>query len=177
MVVEPGGSYFGLYSNFGDDDRGAAVSFAGAVASASSAGARPVADLVVPDDLGNATPLPGHPQLLSFSGDGSYIEILTTYDNGYWDDDVEQFIASNFLVEIQGPDATSFVVGEGGPFGIEHYVSSDGGQSIYLSSSTDSLLSGVTRIKVWRAEVFPGDEPPGPPEPFWTRFIGSQEIA
>ncbi|HOV19591.1 MAG TPA: hypothetical protein PLK10_09180 [Ottowia sp.] len=179
MIVDPGGSYFGLYSNFGDVFRGEAVSYADAVASAAAAGARDVTDLVVPDDIGAPTVLSGHPKVIWFDGDGSNLAVNMTYDNGYWGDgDGEDFLPSNFLVEIQGPAAGSFVVDSGGgsfDFSINHYVSSDGGQSIYLESQIGELLTGVTRIKVWRAVVFPGDPLPEPPQAFWTGFLGAIE--
>ena len=174
MPVTPGGAYFGFYSNFGDNNRGSAVSYADAVSAASAPGARDVADLDVPDSIGSAPAMGGHPMLQNFTGDGTTMEIRTTYDNGYWDDMPPGgiFAASYFLVELQGPNASEFVVGVAA-FGIYHYVSSDGGQSIYLNSSVDGLLTGLTRIRVWRAEAFPGDLPPGP---FWTSYINSREI-
>ena len=177
MPVTPGGAYFGFYSNFADDYRGSAVSYADAVSAASAPGARDVADLDVPDSIGSASAMGGHPMLQRFTGDGTSMEVLTTYDNGYWDDMPPggSFAASYFLVELQGPNASEFVV-EGDAFRIEHYVSADGGQSIYLNSSVDGLLTGLTRIRVWRAEAFPGDPLPEPPSNFWTGFIGSREI-
>ena len=173
MPVTPGGAYFGLYSNFGDVKRGEAVSYSTAVASAGAAGSRDVLDLAIPDDLGNPTILSGHPSVLNASGSGSNISITTTYDNGYWGDAPSgPFKPSNFLVELQGPSADQFVVSDDAVFGITHHVSEDGGQYISLSSSNDELLTGLTRIKLWRAEVFPGD---GLAE-FWTSFVGSREI-
>lgn len=172
MPVTPGGAYFGLYSDFDDVGRGEAVSYSTAVASAGAAGSRDVLDLAIPDDLGNPTILSGHPSVLSASGGGSTITITTTYDNGWWGDAPSgQFKPSIFLVELQGPSADQFAV-DGAVFGITHYVSADGGQSIYLSSSNDELLTGLTRIKLWRAEIFPGDDL----AEFWTSFIGSREI-
>lgn len=110
--------------------------------------------------------------LQGFTGGGTSMNVLTTYDNGYWDDMPPggSFAASYFLVELQGPNASEFVV-RGDTFGIYHYVSPDGGQSIYLNSSVDGLLTGLTRIRVWRVGSFPGD-----PSNFWTGFIGSREI-
>ena len=178
MPVTPGGAYFGFYSDFGDVDRGEVVSYADAVASAAAAAARDVADLSIPDDVGAGTPFDTHPKLDAFSGSGSFLEIRTSYDNGFWGDGEPPWAASNFLVELQGPGVAEFVVANSGdaPFTIYHYVSSDGGQSIYLASQDEELFTALTRVRVWRAAVFPGDPPPEPPSEFWTRFIGSQEI-
>lgn len=175
MPVTPGGAYFWLYSDFDDVSRGGAVPYATAVASAGAAGSRDVLDLVIPDDLGSPNILSGHPIVLYVSGGGSNIGIRTTYDNGWWGDAPDgPFKPSNFLVELQGPSATQFVV-DGAVFSITHYVSEDGGQSIYLSSSNGELLTGLTRVRLWRAEIFPGDDPATPTE-FWTSFVGSREI-
>ena len=161
MPVTPGGAYFGLYSDFGDVYRGEAVSYAVAAASAATADARDVADLSVPYDVGAGTPFDTHPKLDTFSGSGSFLEICTTYDNGYWGDGDPPWGTSYFLVELQGPNASEFAVGDD-TFGIHHYVSSDGGQAIYLESSVDGLLTGLTRIRVWRVGSFPGDPLPEP---------------
>ena len=77
-------------------------------------------------------------------------------------------------LELQGPGAAGFVVGDGvGPLSIYHYISSEGGQVVYLSASGGaSLFDSLTRVKVWRAAVFPGDEV----TPFWTDFVGTPEI-
>ena len=177
MPVEPGGAYFGFYSDFGDISRGEIVSYEDAVASAAAAGARDVGDLDVPGDIGAPTILSTHPKIITFTGDDGFMEVKTTYDNGYWDDtDGSPFLPSNFLVELQGPGVGGFVIDAGAVLGITHYVSSDGGQSIYLNSSTNALFDNVTRIKIWRAVVFPGDPIPGPPSNFWTRFVGAREI-
>lgn len=179
MPVTPGGAYFGFYSDFGDDYRGSAVSYADAVSAASASGARDVADLSAPD-LIDSTSATEHPMLLgapSPNEDGKIWEIRTTYDNGYWDDmpPGESFAPSYFLVELQGPNAGDFVV-QGDTFGVYHYVSEDGGQYIYLKSSIGGLATGLTRIRIWRTGGFPGDPLPEPPSNFWTSFIGSHEI-
>lgn len=178
MVVDPGGAYFGFYSDFGDVSRGEVVTYSTAVASAAAAGARPVADVLIPADLGAPAVLSGHPHILQFDGTGGYIELRTTYDNGYWGDggDASTYKASNFLVELLGPDASSFIVGDTGALSASHYVSSDGGQYIYVRSESGTLLSSLTRMKVWRAVVFPGDPIPEPATAFWTGFIGAREI-
>ena len=178
MEVSPGGAYFGLYSDRGDTYRGAVVSYADAVASAAAPEARDVADLSVPADFGNPNIVPTHPKLLTFTGSASLIDVHMTYDNGIWGDgdDVGGFSASKFLLEIQGPAASLFELGGSGDFYVSHHVSSDGGQSIYLGSDIGGLLDGITRIKVWRAAVFPGDPLPEPPGPFWTRLIGAREV-
>ena len=178
MPVEPGGAYFGFYSDFGDVYRGEIVSYADAVASAAHASSRDVADLDVPGDIDGGTPFSTNPKFVSFTGGGSSVEILMTYDNGIWGDGEPPWTPSNFLVELQGPSVDQFVISNSGgaPFTIYHYVSADGGQSVYLASEDDLLLSAVTRIRIWRAEVFPGDPPPGPDPNFWTSFIGSHEI-
>ncbi len=51
MPVTPGGTYFGLYSDFDDVGRGEAVSYSTAVASAGAAGSRDVLDLAIPEYL------------------------------------------------------------------------------------------------------------------------------
>lgn len=98
-----------------------------------------------------------------------------TYDNGYWGDGDPPWVASNFLVELQGPDVGSFEIGSDLFLAISHYVSSDGGQSIYLSSTSDALFDSLTRVKIWRAVVFPGDPLPNPTN-FWTAFANAREI-
>lgn len=176
MPVGPGGAYFGFYSDFGDVSRGEIISYSSAVASAAAAGARDVGDIAIPGDLGSPNILDGHPRISFANGNTSFIEVNMTYDNGTWDDGGPPFQASNFLVELQGPDVASFVIDSDAPLGITHYVSSDGGQSIYLNSTVAALFANLTRIKIWRAVVFPGDPGPEPPSNFWTSFIGSREI-
>jgi len=173
MTVSPGGGYFGFYSNFGDVNRGETITYSSAVASAAAEGVRDVLDLAIPDDLNSPTILAGHPRVLLATGDTSFIEVRMTYDNGYWGDGGPPFYASNFLVELQGPNASEFKANGGGNANISHYVSSDGGQVISISSAIGAIFAGLTRIKIWRAKVFPGDLPPGP---FWTSFINSHEI-
>jgi hypothetical protein len=145
------------------------------VASAADTDSRDVAALEVPGDVGAGTPFSTHPKLVSFFGSGSLLKIALTYDNGIWGDSEPPWQPSNFLVELQGSQAGLFVVDNtaSSPFAIYHYVSSDDGQAIYLYSSDEELFSGLTSIRIWRADVFPGDLPPGP---FWTSFIGSHEI-
>lgn len=173
MAVDPGGAYFGFYSDFDDVYRGEVISYEDAVASAAAAGARDVADIAIPSS-GVDEPSGPHPQLIFFSQAASYIEVRTSYDNGFWEGSGWVPQPSFFLVEILGPEAHSFEIAPFGvPLGINHYVSSDGGQVIELSSTTDALLTALTRIKVWRAEIFPGDDPPSA---FWTDFIGSREV-
>jgi len=176
MPVDSGGAYFGFYSDFGDVSRGEAITYSSAVASAAAEGARDVADLAIPSDLGDPTILPGHPKIQSATGSDVFIEIVLTYDNGFWGDGTTPWYPSNLLVELLGSGATSFVVGESAPLKISHYVSSDGGQSIYLSATGGaSLFDNLTRVKIWRAAVFPGD-PVEPAEPFWAGFVGTHEI-
>jgi hypothetical protein len=132
-----------------------------------------VADLAVPSDFGDPSLFSGHPKNDVFTGDGYLIDVGTTYDNGTWDDGTEPWVASEFIVELQGSAAESFLVTAAAVnYGINHYVSTDSGQHIYLESSTGLLLSGVTGIKVWRATFVPG--PPG--DNFWTNFVGAREI-
>ena len=177
MPVEPGGAYFGFYSDFGDISRGEIVSYEDAVASAAAAGARDVGDIAIPGDLGSPTILEEHPKIILANGDESFIEIKTTYDNGYGEEMPDgPFRPSNFLVELQGSGVGGFVIDPDAVLGITHYVSSDGGQSIYLSSTTSALFANLTRIKIWRAVVFPGDPIPEPPSNFWTSFVGAREI-
>lgn len=175
MPVEPGGAYFGFYSDFDDVSRGEIITYSSAVASAAAAGARDVGDIAIPGDLGSPNILGGHPRIIQADGDTSFIYVNMTYDNGTWDDPGPPFYASNFLVELQGPDASLFEVGGGGNYNITHYVSADGGQSIYISSAIGAIFAGLTRLKIWRAVVFPGDPVPEPAGPFWTNFIGSHE--
>lgn len=174
MTVDPGGAYFGFYSDFGDVNRGEIITYGSAVASATASDARDVADIAIPGDLGSPTILVGHPKLTDANGTETNIEIRTTYDNGFWDDGTPPWEPSNFLVELQGPGAAGFVVWDGvGPLSIRHYISADGGQAVYLSASGGaSLFDSLTRVKVWRAAVFPGDEV----APFWTDFVGTREI-
>lgn len=108
---------------------------------------------------------------------GEFWGIITTYDNGYWDDmpPGESLAPSVFLVELQGPNAGDFVV-QGDTFGVYHDVSADGGQVIYLNSPIGGLTTGLTRIRIWRTGGFPGGPLPEPPSNFWTSFIGSHEI-
>lgn len=176
MPVAPGWAYFGFYSDFGDVSRGAAVSYATAVASAAADGARDVADMT-PADIGDPPISPTHPKIFTFTGGATSMAINMSYDNGYFGDAPPgtEFVPSNFLVELQGPGALDFQVDIDGPYNIFHYVSSDGGQSIYMNSTEDLLLTGVTRIKIWRVSVFPGDPLPNP-EYFWTSHVGTREI-
>lgn len=119
--------------------------------------------------------MPGHPKILSFNGGAGYLSIDMTYDNGYWGDQQGDgaFRPSKLLVELQGPGAGYFVLRGEGPDEIWHSVSEDGGQGISLESSEGLILTGITRIKIWRTEIFPGDPLPG--GSFWTNFIGSRE--
>lgn len=116
--------------------------------------------------------MPGHPKILAFGGGASYLSVSMTYDNGYWGDKQGDgmFRPSMFLVELQGPSAGYFVLEGEGPDEISHSVSEDNGQSIYLGGEA---VTGITRIKIWRTEIFPGDPLPG--GSFWTNFIGSRE--
>lgn len=175
IVVVPGGAYFWLHSAAGDNARGQSISHSDAVASVAAVGSRDVADLAVPAGIGTPALLPGHPKNDSFSGGASSITVGMTYDNGIWDDGTPPWLASEFIVELQGAAAPDFVVLPTGspalPFSVHHYVSGDGGQSIILRSSVAGLLTGLERIKIWRATLVPGT----PPAPFWTSFIGSHE--
>ncbi|MBV7457310.1 hypothetical protein KW843_22710 [Acidovorax sp. sif1233] len=176
MPVSPGGAYFGFYSDFGDVNRGEIISYSSAVASAAAAGARDVGDIAIPGDLGSPNILAGHPRISFANGNAGFIEVNMTYDNGTRDDGGPPFVASHFLVELQGPDVASFEIDSDTFLGISHYVSSDGGQSIYLNSTSDALFASLTRMKIWRAVVFPGDPLPEPPTNFWTSFIGAREV-
>lgn len=175
MTVDPGGAYFGFYSDFFDVYRGEMITYGSAVASATASGARDVADIAIPGDLGSPTILAGHPKLINANGIATHIEVKTTYDNGFWGDGTPPWEPSNFLVELQGPGVADFVIGDSvGPLSIYHYISSDGGQSIYLSAygGGATLFDSLTRIKIWRAAVFPGDEVAS----FWAGFAGTHEI-
>jgi len=180
MPVDPGGAYFGFYSDFGDVRRGEIISYSSAVASAAASGARDVGDIAIPGDLEDPTILDGHPRLSRINDNSGssndLLEIVMTYDNGTWGDGGPPFVASYLLVELQGPDVASFVIDSDVPLGVYHYVSSDGGQYIYLGSTTKALFASLTRVKIWRAVVFPGDPLPEPPANFWMRFVGSREI-
>lgn len=179
MPVQPGCAYFGFYSDFGDVYRGEVISYSSAVASVAAVGARDVANIAIPGQLESPTILSGHPHIRSVYGSAEFISVDMTYDNGYWGEGGgPPFYPSNFLVEIQGPGALLFELGTVYPpptLSISHYVDSDGGQSVYLNSAGGTLFDDLTRIKIWRAEVFPGDEiiPPGA---FWTDFVNAREI-
>lgn len=170
MTVDPGGAYFWFYSDYGDVKRGEIITYGSAVASATASGARDVADIAIPGDLGSPTILVGHPKLIGANGTETNIEIRTTYDNGFWGDGTPPWEPSKFLVELQGPGAAGFVVGDSvGPLSIYHYVSTGEVHVISLSASGGaSLFDSLTRIKIWRAAVFPA--------PFWTDFVGTREI-
>lgn len=176
MAVTPSWKYFGLYSDFGDNFRGAEVSYGTAVASAAASGARDVAELLVPDSIGSPPAVGTYPRVLTFNGDGSSLSANLTYDNGWWGETPGvPFEPSYLLVEIQGPGAAEFVVGDSGQYSIYHYVSSDGGQTLHLRSDDELLLVGVTKIKIWRVSVFPGDPLPEPVY-FWTAHVATREI-
>lgn len=177
MSVEPGGAYFGLYSDFGDLYRGEAVSYGTAVAAAAAAGTRDVTNLPIPEALDDWPdyPQPSHPMMTGLGGDGTSLEVTMTYDNGMWPGGSWSPEPSYFLVELQGPGAAGFEATDGEvPLGIYLYVSSDGGQYIYLHSTTGVILTALTNVRIWRVSSFPGDEG-GEPEQFWTDFIGSRE--
>lgn len=179
MPVTEGGAYFWLHSNLGDVYAGEAITYSSAVASVAADGAKDVGSLGIPGDVGAPALLPGHPQNNYFMGDASNLGVGMTYDNGIWDDGSPPWEASEFIVELQGPNAADFAVRPGGglalPFSIRHYVSADGGQMINLESSMGGLFTGLTRIKIWRAAMVPG-EPEEPAAPFWTNFICAREV-
>lgn len=183
IAVAPGGIYFGLYSDFGDVYRGEEVTYGVALASSLAADVRPVVELTLPGDLVDGgwwdLPVPsGHPRLIDLAGNGEFMEIRSTYDNGLWEGEGWLPHVSKFLVELQGPGVQDFEISysfEDVPMGIYAYVSPDGGQPIYLTSTAGSLLTAVEKVKIWRVATFPGDPPPAPPTEFWTNFIGARE--